>query len=166
MKKHILRTIGAALVAITMIAGLTQVWVSAQEENGVQPLLVGSWDIQVTIRDCSTGDPIPGFPIIPAMVTYHQGGTMSESDLGGPGIIRLEGHGVWRRIVGRQYSAAVRWLNFLPDRTPLGLQILRQNITVSKDGASFTSTDTVEFVAPDGTTTPGPCATESGVRFQ
>jgi hypothetical protein len=165
MEKHILRTIGAAFVAIAMVAAFTQVWVSAQEENGVQPSLVGSWDIQASIRDCATGDPIPGFPVIPALMTYHQGGTMNESDLGGPGIIRLEAHGVWNRVAGRQYSAAMRWLNFLPDRTPIGSHILRQSITVSMDGYSFTSTDTVEFVAPDGTVTPGPCATESGVRF-
>src|SRR5258705_8510642 len=114
MKKQMLKTIGGVLLTI-FVAVFAQVWASAQEQNGNEPTLVGSWDVRVTARDCQTGAPIPFIPIFPAIMTYDQGGTMQETDLGGPGSVRLPGHGVWERQNGRQYSAAFRFLNFNPD---------------------------------------------------
>ena len=105
MKKQILKAIGGASLAILMLAVFTQVWVSAQGQNGNEQGLIGSWDVEVTIRDCQTGTPFFSFP---AMMTYDQGGTMQETDLGGPSITRLPGHGVWERQNGGQYAAAFR----------------------------------------------------------
>lgn len=98
---------------------LAQVLVSAQG-TGSERSLVGSWDVTVTIRDCQSGIALFDFP---AMITYGEDGTMQESDLGGPGLTRLNGHGVWQHQNGRQYSAAYRWLNFNPDRTFAGTNV-------------------------------------------
>ena len=51
MKKLQLRTLGGALLAILMLATLAQVAVSAQG-TGSDRSLVGSWDVEVTARDC------------------------------------------------------------------------------------------------------------------
>jgi hypothetical protein len=59
--------------------------------------------VQVTLRDCATGAPL-GAPIN-ALVTFHGGGTLSES-AGGLNFAlgqRSPGHGTWTRIDGHTY---------------------------------------------------------------
>lgn len=172
MKKQILKAIGVASLAILVFAVFTQVWVSAQDNKNIiirngndanEQSLVGSWDVKVTIRDCQTGAALFGFP---AMNTYNQGGTMQESDLGAPVLTRLNGHGVWKRQNGRQYSAAFRWLNFNPDRTFAGTNVVRFSISLSQSGNEYTSTDTTELIDAYGNVFPVACSTTTATRFE
>ena len=168
MKKQTLKAIGGASMAILMLVVLAQVWVSAQDKgSAVLPFrqsLVGSWDVLVTARDCETGAPIPFIPIFPAIMTYDQGGTMQETDLGAPGLVRLPGHGVWRRN-GQQYAAAFRFLNFGPDRTFLGKNVIRSAISISQSGDEYSSTDTLEIIGANGEVVTG-CSTTTATRFE
>ena len=172
MKKQILKAIGGVSLAILMLAVFAQVRVSAQDNDkvllrngngGHERSLVGSWDVQVTIRDCQTGTPFFSFP---AMLTYNQGGTMQESDLGGPGLVRLLGHGVWEHQNGRHYSAAFRFLNFNPDRTFAGRNVVRSAISLGRSGNSYTATDTVEVLDANGNLIVRSCATSMATRFE
>ena len=175
MKKQILKAIGGVSVAILMLAVFAQVRVSAQDNDnellqngnvGNEQSLVGSWDVTISIVSCQ--NPAIVFFSFPATITYHQGGTMQESDLGGPGIVRLLGHGVWERQRGRRYSAAFRWLNFLPDRTPAGKNVVRETIRLGRGGDTYTSTNTVEVLDANGNVIPGAggCGTETATRFE
>ena len=167
MRKQILKAMGGASLAMLMLTTFAQVWVSAQDnDNGNENSLVGSWDVRVTARDCQTGVPIPCIPIFPAIVTYDQGGTLQQTDLGGPGLVRLPGHGVWERENGRQYSAAFRFLNFLPDRTFVGTNVVRSAITLGKDGSSYITSDTVEILDANGFVIDRGCATTTATRFE
>ena len=79
MKNIFVKTIGAAALAILMLIGFAQIWVSAQEnKDSAETLstknekgLVGSWNVQVTIRDCQTGAAQAGWR---ANVLLWQGG--------------------------------------------------------------------------------------------
>ena len=166
MKRLILKTIGGASMVMFVVALIAQVWVPAQTQKGNDNGLIGSWDVRITARDCETGAPIPVIPVFPAMMTYDQGGTMQETDLGGPGVVRLPGHGVWQHQVGRQYSAAFRFLNFLPDRTFIGTNVVRSSVTVSLDGSEYTSTDTLEIRDANGVVVGTGCASAVATRFQ
>ena len=166
MNKQTMKAIGGASLAILMMLGLAQVGVPAQGQNGKEPDLVGSWNVEITVRDCQNGMPIPVIPVFPAMITYHQGGTMQETDLGGPGLVRLPGHGVWERQNGRQFSAAFRFLNFTPERTFVGTNVIRSSITLSQSGKEYTSTDTLEILDANGTLIGSACATQTATRFE
>ncbi len=168
MKRQTLKAIGGASLAILVLAVFAQVRVPAQAQDSKEQGLVGSWDVQVTARDCQTGDPIPFIPIFPAMITYNQGGTMQETDLGNPFLIRLPGHGVWGHTRGRQYSAAFQFLNFNFDRTPAGKNVVREAITLGQGGDTYTSTATVVALDANGNVIPGSegCATETATRFK
>ena len=166
LKRRILKTIGGASASIFVLTFIAQVFVPAQAQKGNDNGLIGSWDVRVTARDCGTGEPIPFIPVFPAMMTYDQGGTMQETDLGGPGIVRLQGHGVWQHQIARQYSAAFRFLNFLPDRTFIGTNVIRSSVTVSLDGNGYTSTDTLEVLDANGVVIGMGCSTTVATRFQ
>lgn len=169
MRKQTLKAISRASLAILVMAFFAQVWVSAQDNdnellrNGNGRTLVGSWDVLVTARDCETGTPFFSFP---AMITYNRGGTMQESDLGGPGLVRLLGHGVWERQHGREYSAAFRFLNFNPDRTFAGTNVIRSAISLSQSDNEYTSTSTLEVLDANGNVISTGCATATATRFQ
>jgi hypothetical protein len=162
MRKPHLKTLLGSLLAIVVMATLAQGLVSAQGA-GSERSLIGSWDVNVTIRDCQSGVALFGFP---AMITYSQDGTMQESDLGGPGVIRLNGHGVWQHQNGREYSAAYRWLNFNTDRTYAGKNVVRSVISLSQSGNEYTSTDTGELIDANGNTFGIGCATTTATRFE
>lgn len=162
MKKQIVKAIGGASLAIVMVVVLAQVWVNAQVQNDNDQGLTGSWDVTVTARDCETGAPIFSFL---AVQTYNQGGTMEASNLGGPGIIHLDGHGVWEHIKGRQYSVAFRVLKYNLDGTFAGKDVIRDVIKLDLGSNSYTSTGTVEILAPNGDLILRGCATTTATRF-
>ncbi len=169
MKKQMLKAIGGASLAILMLATVAQVWVSAQDNdnelrrNGNERSLVGAWNVQVSILDCQTGTVLFGFP---AMNTYNQGGTMQQTDLGDPSLLRLPGHGVWEHQTGRQYSAAFQFLNFNLNRTFAGRNVVRSTISLGRSGDRYTSTDTVEILDPNGNAINRGCATTTATRIQ
>src|SRR5688572_24883015 len=93
MKKTFLKTIGTAALAILMLATFESISASAQDNTvdgetasttkeksadqnrrGARAL-EGSWNIQVTRRNCQTGEALVSFP---TMSTFMRGGTMQD----------------------------------------------------------------------------------------
>jgi hypothetical protein len=163
MTKQMLKAIGGASLAILVLAVFALLRVPAHAQNGNEKGLVGSWDVQVSIRDCETGTVFFGFP---AMITYNQDGTMQEIDLGDPALTRMGGHGVWERQNGRQYSSAFRFLNFDTNRILAGKNVVRSAISLEQGGDSYTSTDTVEILDANGEVINRACGTSTATRFE
>jgi hypothetical protein len=79
------------LTGLVLASYGTQMAASDESDNA----LIGAWSIQVTPRDCATDAPLG--PASNALVTFHQGGTLSES-AGGLAFAagqRSAGHGIW-----------------------------------------------------------------------
>jgi hypothetical protein len=162
MKKQTLKALGGASLAILMLAGFTQVWVSAQGKYVNEQGLVGSWNVTVSLRDCETGTVFVSFP---AMNTYNQGGTMQQAAVPEPGATALPGHGVWSHQTGRGYSGAFQFFSLNPDGT-FGRVIVRSAISLGQDGDSYTSTDTGEILNANGDLLFRACSTSAAARFE
>src|SRR5215813_11552969 len=81
---------------------------SAQSKNSAsQAGLVGTWFGQVTLRDCTTNAALG--PAFNTLVTYHRGGTLSEtaSSTGFAIGQRSPGHGIWTEVGGHTYHLRV-----------------------------------------------------------
>jgi hypothetical protein len=65
---------GAALLATS--AGALRAEPAATGAAAESSGLLGTWTIQVTLRDCTTNAPLGSFN---SLVTFHRGGTISES---------------------------------------------------------------------------------------
>src|SRR5688500_3755525 len=120
MKNTILKMTGT-MSAILMLLVFTQISVFAQDEiltleksgeqteenasgqNNNAGKLEGVWNIQVTARDCQTGEAIRTFA---AMHTYMRGGTLSDFGTGNSPSLRGPGMGVWSYESGRRYTTA------------------------------------------------------------
>ena len=167
MKSQSLKAIGVSL-AILMLAVFAQVWVSAKEsseplQNDSEQGLVGSWNVQVTIRDCQTGAALVNFP---AMITFNQGGTMQETANDAAPLLRLPGHGVWSHQRGRGYSAAFQFFRFNPDGTFAGRNIIKSTVNLRESGNEYATTDTVGVFDANDNLIVTACASSTATRFE
>ena len=87
-------------VAAVLLAASSPAAAASTAEQGI----VGTWTVQVTLRNCSTGAPL-GAPFN-SLVTFHRDRTLSESAGGvtfAPGQ-RSPGHGAWTPAHGHTFK--------------------------------------------------------------
>ena len=168
MKNTFLKTISGAALAIFMLAMFAQVQVSAQILEEVPPGqtrdIVGAWRTAITPRNCQTGLPVA--PVGRGLITFHEGGTLSEFNLG-PGQNRSPGHGVWEQQRGRRNFSGVFVINRY-DATGvfIGTSKVRPAWELSTSGNGFTTNASFEiFDANDNLIATG-CATGVGTRIE
>jgi hypothetical protein len=145
--------------------------------------LTGTWSVQVTLRDCTTDLPIG--PPINSLVTFHEGGTLSES-AGGLGFAigqRSPGHGIWTKSGGHVYHQKfIALINFdTPANLPgtpgfdptkpvspgffAGWQTVTHTVELD-DANHLTSEGTNTFYKTDGTSYRTGCSTAVAKRFR
>ena len=181
MKNIILKTIGATVLAILMMATFTQISVSAQDKNNeeenstqtqedlsAQPqkyarILEGSWSVLVTLRNCQTGDAIR---TVHRINTFMQGGTMQEFTALVAPSLRGPGQGVWSHLSERRFSYAVQFFRFNADGSFAGRIRERRNVEVSRFGSTHNATGTTEIFDANGNLIGTACATEAATRFE
>src|SRR3981081_2585418 len=98
----------AALVlagVLVLGSGLTA---RAQSEDAG---LKGTWRLQVTVRDCQTGQALR---TLPALFTFSKGGTLTATTAGQPPSSSTPGLGVWRHTDGHTSSAVTGAVVFSP----------------------------------------------------
>ena len=166
MKNRALRTIGANLVILAAIAAVTVGAAFAQdlyEGQGGGGRLEGTWDTQVTIRNCQTGGAIRTFA---SVGTFMSGGTMIDSTSGVPQALKTPGQGVWRHHTGDTYRFAFKSFTFDPAGNFTGWTIIRHEAVLDSKGNAYTSEGTLEVYNPAGTLVATGCASTTATRFE
>lgn len=129
--------------------------------------LEGVWESVVTATDCQTGLPDPTVPPFKALLTFMQGGTMSEDNndpIDGP--YRNSSHGIWQRTSGQNYTAVFLHQSFAPDRTFTFTIKVRANITLNPFHSNLlTANSTFEVIDPNGTVVFEGCGKETATRL-
>ncbi len=167
--------LGLTVALVTASGGI--VMASAPDRG-----MAGTWVVQVTIRDCATSAPLG--PSFNSLVTFHRGGTLSES-AGSLGFVvgqRSSGHGTWtherEHIYGQRMVALMLFdtaanLPGSPGFNPAlpispgffaGWQTITQTLELS-DADNFTSAGTNAFYKLNGEVYRTGCSTASGHRF-
>ena len=167
--------------ALLMTSGRTG---SAQSNNSASKNgLEGSWFVQVTLRDCATNAQI-GLPFN-SLVTFHRGGTISESTSSQAFAIgqRSDGHGNW--VSEGRHTFSQRMINLINFSTaqnlpgtpgfnpalPVTPGFFAGWVTVAhtlelSDADLGSSSGTNEFYKADGTLYRSGCSTAVAVRFE
>ena len=83
------------------------------------------------------------------------------------GPYRSTGAGIWKRTSGRRYTYLNLHYAFNPDKTFTFAIKQRSNLTLSRDGNSFTENGTFEVIEPSGIVVYAGCfaATAHRLRF-
>jgi hypothetical protein len=165
MNFNTMQRIAAAVISAAASLAILPPGALAQRHH-----LEGTWSVQVTQRDCSTGAPL-GVPFL-SLLTFAHGGTMTETT-SNPMFypaVRGPGHGVWQRNGGRDTDDRRYQASSLALVTVNGVltqeQIIRQNIQMGNNPNTFQTTSaSVEFYTPAGTLVRKGCATAQGTRF-
>jgi hypothetical protein len=155
---------GPALVLAGMLVLGSLFTARAQSQNAESPNgLEGTWRVQVTVRDCQTGQALRTFP---ALFTFAKGGTLTDTTAGQPPALSTTGLGVWRHTEGHTYSAVSEAFVFSPAGAWTQTHRLTRVIEVSNDAHEFTDTVALQIFDTNGNLMVTGCATSVATRFE
>lgn len=164
------RVQGLALVSVlTGTMALTTGSVAiAGEEAGQQPpnsqakRIEGAWLLQVSRYDCQTGAAIQAFQ---SLVTFAQGGTLSNVTTGTNPALRTTGLGTWRRTGDHTFRAVTVVFLFDPAGVWTTTQRIANRLEIGSDPDELTGTTKVHFFDTNGNLISTGCATVLGRRL-
>jgi hypothetical protein len=122
----------------------------------------GTWNMLVTFVDCTTADPLGGTGV--SLVSFAQGGVITELARGSAPSSRHPGLGVWRHVQGREYAGAFKFFRYNPDGTFAGRVVVNQNITYEPDD-TLSIAALADFYDAAGTLLMTRCVSTIGTRF-
>ena len=179
MKNTIMKTIGGMALAILMLTLFAQVRVSAQDNDNNQKndeqtqensfgtnrgqRLVGTWDVQVTLRNCQTGAAIRTFASIG---TFMTGGTALDSTSGIPQALKTPGQGVWNYVGRNTYRFKIKSFSFDASGNFTGWTIIKHVANLNRFADEYESAGTAEVYAPNGNLVFTGCSTTTATRFE
>ncbi len=152
--------------AVGQIAATSLDLASAQEESKGQDgggRLEGTWDVQVTIRNCQTGAAIRTFPSIG---TFMSGGTALDSTSGIPQALKTPGQGVWSHISGNSYRFKFKSFSFDASGNPTGWTIISHEANLNSRADEYESAGTAEVYNLNGNLLFTGCSTTTAARFE
>lgn len=130
--------------------------------SGPAASLEGTWQVQITLRNCATGEPL-GQPF-PALASFDFAGTVVTSDGSMSPATRGSGHGIWRRVKGRSFAALTEAFLFT-DGARSGKQLIEQEITLDSEGRRFDSIVSAMVFNAAGQPVFSGCASSVGQRM-
>lgn len=156
MKEYQIRSISIPLLLFIITVG----YASAQVRNGAARL-EGTWDAQVNITNCLTGEVLNTFPSI---ASFMKGGTSIGSTGGLPQSVRTPEHGIWRHDNGNNYHFIFKTFSF-NQNVPSGWSIVEHQLLLNSTADAYTSSGTAKFYAPNGVQVGSGCSEAVGIRF-
>lgn len=155
------------IAVLTGISPATRVAAQAVDHEDEGRTLVGTWIVQVTLRNCQTHMPL-GAPFL-SLLTYESGGTTTDTTSNpqfGPNQ-RGPGHGVWIHTGNHAYKAlSVAFVTKSMDGSLVSTFFLNQRIDV-KTPDEYDVTAYSQFIGPDGKKVlSSGCSTAVGKRLE
>lgn len=158
----------ATRAALTFVIALAfPALLTAQSEAAARGM-VGTWHVQVSVINCSTGQPVG--PAFSSLLTFARGGTLTGTTRNPtfqPGQ-RTSDFGIWRQTGSNTYSAdSEAFLLFTSSAPPVfqaGTQRIIQSITLSGD--SFDSVAITRFYDTAGNLITSGCAHAVARRYE
>jgi hypothetical protein len=160
MRNIFLKALGGIALTISFWAVLTPVWGQAQSGGG---RLEGTWDVQVTIRNCQTGAEIRTFA---SVTTFMFGGTTLDSTSGVPQALKTPGQGVWGHVSGDTYRFSFKSFSFDAGGNFTGWTKITHEAALEPSGMQYSSEGTAEVYNPNGTLLSTGCSTTTATRFE
>jgi hypothetical protein len=160
MMKIPLKAISGAALAMIFVLVASQSPASGQ---GKARRIEGTWQVEVTQRNCQTGAAIRTFP---GLNTYLPGGALIVTGASSSPALISTGHGVWEHNGGRNFTGTLVFFRFLPDGTYAGTTKVTRNVELDGTGDEFASTESIELADPNGNVIGTGCATQIGRRLE
>src|SRR5499427_4099658 len=144
--RNIEKMVVLVIAIVTVISAVTRTAAQSNGDNS-QRGLEGAWRLQLTVRDCNSGQALRTFP---AVFTFAKGGTATVITAGQPPSLFTPGLGIWRHTEGHNYSAVTDAFVFSPAGVWIQTHRLTRAIEVSIDENTFTDTVSLEILDTAG----------------
>jgi len=161
MRNIFLKTTGGMALAVLLLAMFAPIWGASSDGGGGR--LEGTWDVQVTLRNCNTGAEIRSFA---SLTTFMSGGTTLDSTSHIPQAQKTPGQGVWNHVSGNTYRISFKHFNFDSAGTFIGWNKVTQEVTLESNGTAYSSAGTAEVYDRDGNLMFTGCSTTTATRFE
>jgi hypothetical protein len=131
-------SLGTATLVLAgmLVLGFGLTAMARAQDSGSNKGLEGGWRLQVTVRDCNTGQPLR--PTFAAVFTFARGGTATGITGGQLPSLFTPQLGVWRHTQGHNYTAVTDAFVFSAAGALIQTHRFMRAIQVSDDGDSFT----------------------------
>lgn len=157
---HRRRAIRGGLLAFSLAFALPLATAGAQPPvpgSGI----AGTWNHQLTVRDCATGAPIAQ---LGNMSAYSQGGTIVEVNPTPNPALRTPGLGTWKYVGGRRYEMSLKYFRYNADGTFAGKTLIDADIT-HRLNDTLSQVAVLRIFNPGGVQVASGCATLVSTRF-
>ncbi len=162
MKSRIWKSVSVvALVAMFAFVGTVP---STSAGPGKAGKLEGTWLVEITIRNCQTGDAVA--PPFVSLLTFSRGGTLTESTSRSSPSVRGSGHGSWDRSNGGGYTASHTAFLYSPEGAWTGMQKVTQSITIGADPNVFEADAMSQVTDTSGNVVMSGCSSAVGHRLE
>ena len=153
----------ASALAGTMALTTEHVAIAGQQPNSQATGIQGAWILQVSAHDCQTGAPVSKFQ---SLVTFAQGGTLTNVTTGGNPALRTTGLGTWEKAGGHEFTAVTMVFLFSPTGVWTATQRLANTFEIGSNPDELTGTTEANFFDTNGSLTATVCATVLGRRLE
>jgi hypothetical protein len=160
MKRMSMKAIAGVALAIILVLAASQIPAYGQDAKGRR--IEGTWQVQVTTRNCQSGAAIA---TAPGLHSFLPGGSMLSNPAVSPAFLST-GHGVWEHVGGQSFTNTIVLFRFNPDGTYAGTAKVTRSIELGDNSDELTSTDKAEAVDPNGNLIETRCATAIGRRLE
>jgi len=125
--------------------------------------IVGVWDVQNRVLDCSTGAQIATFP---ALHKYELGGTLQVVP-GGNNPTSASAHtGIWQPVGKNQYQMAFEFFRYDSAGNNIGWAVVRNDVAINEAATAYAGSGKAEIFDSNGNSLATSCPTFTGTRFQ
>lgn len=167
MKRRFLNIVGGSIAALIVISGVTFGLVFAQVEPRSERdgggRFEGTWDVQVTVRDCQTLVIVRTFP---AIATFMSGGTMLISEAGTEPKLKSPSQGVLSHGEGNSNRFKTKAFTFNASGAFTGWMIVSNEAKLNHSAHGFESVGVARVYTPNGSLIITGCSTVVATRFE
>jgi hypothetical protein len=164
MKNNLIKIIGSMVLGFLVISTITFGFAAAQSQFQPQGggRLDGTWDVQVSVRNCQTGAALITFP---AIATFMFGGTVIVSETSIAPALKTPAQGFWHPVGGNKYRFKTKAFNFDASGNFTGWIIINQEVNLNQSADEYESAGTGELYNKNGNLIFTGCSTLSAKRF-
>src|SRR6476620_5307568 len=134
-----------------------------KSSNSRAKQIQGAWVLDVSAYDCQSGAPEATFQ---SVVTFAQGGTLTNVTTGGSPALRTTGLGTWEKSGGHEFTAVTMAFLFSPDGVWTATQRLTNIFETVIFRYKLTAPTEPNFFDTNGTLFRTACATVLGRRLE
>lgn len=169
MNSKLLKTSSYVVLATILALSLAQAFSSgrtAAQSQSQAGKLEGTWQADVTVRNCATGVPIR---TVQSLNTYIHGGSTLETS--SATFFRSPGHGTWQHVGEQNFTTTFTVFRFNDNLNPnpfafAGTQRITKTIQVGEGGDEYTAITAFEIFDVNGNLVGTGCATDVAHRHE